>query len=260
MNRITCIQDNLGNWVEEEEEEVAEVIRKGYFDLFCFDKISAPRSVWIIPNWTTHFLEEARCSMVEGISPLDIKTALWSFKPFKAPGPDGLHAGFYQKFWPVVGEAVCKVVLEAFRSGSVPAYLNQTLLVMILKCQGPESIGNYRPISLCNTIYKLITKLIVLKIRPFLDQVISPLQSAFVPGRRGLDNMIIAQELIHTLSLKHGREGYMAIKIDLEKAYDRLEWNFVRDMLLLFKVPDPLIKLIMSCFASPSISVLLNGG
>ena len=54
--------------------------------------------------------------------------------------------------------------------------------------------------------------------------------------------MIIVQELIHTLSLKCGREGYMAIKIDLEKAYDRLEWNFVRDMLLLFKVPDPLIK------------------
>ena len=180
-NLITCIQDNLGNWVEE-EEEVAEVIRKGYSNLFCFDKISAPRSVQTIPNQTTHFLEEARCSMVEGISPLDIKTALWSFKPFKAPGPDGLYAGFYQKFWPVVEVVVCKVVLKAFHSGSMPAYLNQTLLVMISKCQGPESIGNYRRISLCNTIYKLITKLIVLKIRPFLDQVISPLQSAFVPG------------------------------------------------------------------------------
>ena len=65
--------------------------------------------------------------------------------------------------------------------------------------------------------------------------------------------MIIVQELIHTLSLKCGREGYMAIKIDLEKAYDRLEWNFVRDMLLLFKVPDPLIKLRDKTYFRPYI-------
>ena len=78
----------------------------------------------------------------------------------------------------MVGEVICK----AFQSGTIPAYLNQTLLVMIPKCQGLECLGNYRPISFCNTIYKLITKLIVFKIRPFLDQVISPLQLAFVSG------------------------------------------------------------------------------
>ena len=71
--------------------------------------------------------------------------------------------------------------------------------------------------------------------------------------------MIIAQELINTPSLKRGRVRYMAIKIDLEKAYDRLKWNFVRDMLLLFNVLDSLIKLIIICVASSFISVLLNG-
>lgn len=84
--------------------------------------------------------------------------------------------------------------------------------------------------------------------------------SAFVLGRRGLNNMIITQELIHTHSLRRGREEYMVIKIDIEKTYDRLEWNFVRDMLLLFKVPDSLIKLIMSCVSSLFVSILLNGG
>ena len=72
--------------------------------------------------------------------------------------------------------------------------------------------------------------------------------------------MIIAQELINTPSLKRGRVRYMAIKIDLEKAYDRLKWNFVRDMLLLFNVLDSLIKLIIICVALSFISVLLNGG
>ena len=131
---------------------------------------------------------------------------------------------------------------------------------MIPKCQGLECLGKYRPISFCNTIYKLITKLIGFKIRPFLDQVISLLQSAFVLGWTGLVNMIIAQELINTPSLKRGRVRYMAIKIDLEKAYDRLKWNFVRDMLLLFNVLDSLSKLIIICVASSFISVLLNGG
>ena len=76
----------------------------------------------------------------------------------------------------------------------------------------------------------------------------------------GLDNMIIAQELIHTMSLKKGKVGYMGLKIDLEKAYDRLEWHFIKDILNLYKFPTKLVKLIMSCISSSSISVLLNGG
>ena len=151
-------------------------------------------------------------------------------------------------------------MFEAFQTSSIPDYLNQTLLVLIPKCQGPESINHFRPISLCNTSYKIISKLIIQRLRSFLDQIISPLQSAFVLGRRGMDNVIIVQELIHTLNLKKGKSGFMAIKIDLEKAYDRLDWNFIRDMLNLFKFPPRLIKLILSCVSTTSISVLFNGG
>lgn len=71
-------------------------------------------------------------------------------------------------------------------------------MVLTPKCQSPKGINNLRPISLCNTTYKIITKLIVMKLRPFLDQIISPLQSTFVHGKRGMDNMIIVQELVHT--------------------------------------------------------------
>lgn len=72
--------------------------------------------------------------------------------------------------------------------------------------------------------------------------------------------MIIAQELIHKMSLKKGKVGYMAIKIDLEKTYDKLEWHFIKDILELYRLPPPLIKLIMSCVLSSSISILLSGG
>ena len=72
--------------------------------------------------------------------------------------------------------------------------------------------------------------------------------------------MIITQEIIHTMTLKKGKTGFMAIKIYLEKAYDRLEWHFIRDVLELYKLPPSLIKLIMSCVSSSSISMLFNGG
>ena len=100
-------------------------------------------------------------------------------------------------------------------------------MVRIPKIQGPETIGNYRPISLCNTMYKIITKITVAKIRLMLDKIVSSVQSTFVPRRKRVDNAIIVQEIIHTISKKKGRKGYMAIKVDLEKAYYKLEWSFI---------------------------------
>ena len=87
------------------------------------------------------------------------------------------------------------------------------------------------------------------------------MQTAFVPSRRGTDNAIIAQELFHTLdNKKKERVGYMAIKLDLEKAFDRLEWSFVHKVLEAFHFPPKLMKIIMSCIATSSISILVNGG
>ena len=111
----------------------------------------------------------------------------------------------------------------------------------------PEAVGNYRPISLCNAVYKIVSKIIVGRIQPFLDQLISPCQAAFVQRRRGVDNAIIVQEIIHTMGKTKGNIGYMALKIDLEKACDKLEWSFIKGMLSRFNFPDNLIDLILSC-------------
>ena len=93
-----------------------------------------------------------------------------------------------------------------------------------------------------------------------MDKLVSPLQSTCVLGRKGLNNMIIVQELIHTMSLKKGNPGNMAIKIDLEKAYDRLEWHFICDILILYNLPMDTSNLIISCVSRSSIYILFNGG
>ena len=138
------------------------------------------------------------------VSTEEIKNALWSMKPYKAPGPDGLHAGFFQRFWQTVGDLVKDEVLKASSDRKIPDYLNKTHIVLIPKIQGPKTIANYRPISLCNLVYKIITKIIVMRIRPYLERLISPFQVAFVPGRRGVDNFIIVQELVHSIGRTKG--------------------------------------------------------
>lgn len=167
---------------------------------------------------------------------------------------------FFQRFWLIVGNSVKAEVKSIFIFGVVPKYLNKTLITLIPKHKSPESLNNYRPISLCNTVYKLVTKIIVGRIRHMLPSLVSPLQTAFVPGRKGVDNVVIVQELVHSMSKRRGKMGVMAIKIDLEKAYDRLEWSFIRDTLNLFNFPNHLTYLIMSCVSTTSISVLFNRG
>lgn len=81
-----------------------------------------------------------------------------------------------------------------------------------------------------------------------------------MPGRRGLDNVVVAQELIHTLDRKKGKMRFMVIKVDLAKAYDRLEWSFIRNVLIAIRFPEVLVELIMSCVSSTSTSILFNGG
>ena len=112
--------------------------------------------------------------------------------------------GFFQRFWLVVGRLVIDEVQKVFVERKVPNYLNKIHITLIPKIQGLETLGNYRPVSLCNIIYKIITKVIVARLRLHLDKIISPVQAAFVPGRKGLDNAIIVQEVIHSITKKRG--------------------------------------------------------
>ena len=106
----------------------------------------------------------------------------------------------------------------------------------------------------------MVTEIIVNHFRPLLDNLVSPYQTAFVPGSREVDNVIIDQELIHSLHKKKGRKGQFMLKLDLKKAYDRLEWSFIYEVLLFFNFPIALVNLILDCVSSSSISILFNGG
>ena len=107
-------------------------------------------------------------------------------------------------------------------------------MVLIPKVAHPELITQFHPINFCNTLYKLLSQIIVQRLKPYTAKVINPCQVKFVPGRRTSDNIILVQEVIRTLKSRWGQAGYVALKLDLEKAYDRLEWPFIQETLEYF--------------------------
>ena len=144
--------------------------------------------------------------------------------PLKSPGPDGFPACFFQDEWETVGPEVCDAILNFFNNGCFDDDVNFTHIVFIPKKSLPSKVTDFRPISLCNVIYKILSKTLANRLKEILPFIISKLQSAFIPGRLISDNILAAYETLHTMHTRMwGKEGFMAVKIDMSKAYDRVE-------------------------------------
>ena len=190
----------------------------------------------------------------------EIKAALFQMGPTKAPGPDGINAIFYQKFWHISGDNVVSAVLELFNTSYMILDLNRTYIVLIQKIKNPVKVSDYRPISLCNVIYKIIAKVLANRLKQILPQIISPTQNAFVPGRLITDNVLVAYEALHTMhGRRKGKIETLAMKLDISKAYDKVEWDFLKRIMLKLGFPDVWVDRVMSYVISPSFSILING-
>ncbi|KAK8936556.1 putative ribonuclease H protein [Platanthera zijinensis] len=189
----------------------------------------------------------------------EIKTAVFSFGRNKAPGYDGVTHSFFTHFWKFTMFEIIAAVKNFFATSTMEAKWKDTLVALIPKCSNPSTPDHFRPISLCSTIYKVTAKILANRMKPLLKKLISEEQAAFVPGRLMTDNCLLAQELIHRLHTTESSTGYMAIKIDLEKAFDRMQWSFVERALLAFNFPPQWIKLIMECISFPRFGLLING-
>jgi hypothetical protein len=172
----------------------------------------------------------------------------------KAPGPDGFTTLFYVKYWDCIKSTVLLAVGNFFDSNKLLREQNHTFIALIPKCLGASAIHHFWPISLCNIIYKVISKLLANRLKPFLSKIISPFQTAFVPGRHIQDNSILLHEMLHSLKNKRGMGGLMAVNIDMEKAFDKMEWDYLLIIMEKLGFHPKWINWIQIC-----ISILLNG-
>ncbi|KAJ0442317.1 putative RNA-directed DNA polymerase [Helianthus annuus] len=196
--------------------------------------------------------------MIRTVSDDEIKTAFFDVGDDKAPGPDGYSAAFFKKSWQIIGEEVIFAIKDFFNSGRLLQEINHTFLALIPKVNSPTFVTDYRPISCCNVIYKAISKILTNRLLEGINDVVSLNQSAFIPGRRISDNIMLTQELLHNYHRNTGPPR-CAFKVDVQKAYDTVDWDFLRAILLGFGFHQKMVGWIMSCVTSASYSISING-
>jgi hypothetical protein len=189
----------------------------------------------------------------------EVFQALSSLGSSKAPGPDGFTALFYKKYWPHVSKDILACVSHFFQNHQLLHELNHTFITLVPKKSGSHSVHHFRPISLCNISYKIISKILANRLKKVLPKIISPLQSTFVPNMNIQDNSILAHELIHTFKNKKGKKGLMFLKMDMEKAFDQMEWKFLLAIMKKLGFNDTWLGWIEACISSSSFSILING-
>ena len=162
--------DDEGVW--QEEPEIVENIILDYFkSIFSsdqpasFDASLEAMDRRVTPEMNQALLKEFRAE--------EVWSALKQMHPTKAPGPDSMSPIFYQKYWDIVGPSVQNCVLQALNTGIMPRGINNTYICMIPKTKNPQKITDYRPINLCNVIYKLISKVLVNRLKKILHNVIN---------------------------------------------------------------------------------------
>jgi hypothetical protein len=159
----------------------------------------------------------------------ELQVLVQEMKSNTAPGPDGFPVPFFKKFWPLLKLGVLHI-LNDFILGRIDiSHLNFGVLSLIPKVQGADSISQFWPIALINVIFKIVSKAMASRLDPIAHRIISPTQTAFIKGRFILDGALALLEIVHELKVK--KLGGILLKLDFEKAYDRVNWDFLAEVL-----------------------------
>lgn len=257
FNKILRIQDTNGAWLET-DKDISNHFSEYFSDLYTSN---GPQE-WeeVLDFVDTLVTSEMNDKLTAEVTIQEVKEAVFDLGATKAPGPDGFSGIFYQDQWELVRSIIHESAIQHHSTNSLLQVLNQTHLALIPKVKAPVSATQYRPIALCNFSYKILTKILVNRLKPYMPNLISENQSAFVSNRQIQDNIIVAHEIFHHLKLRRvGHNGAFGLKLDMNKAYDRVEWNFLEAVLRKMGFSNRWVTLVMSCVTTSTLSVLING-
>ncbi|GKB98504.1 RNA-directed DNA polymerase, eukaryota [Tanacetum coccineum] len=187
----------------------------------------------------------------------EIKRAVWECGVDKAPGPDGFTFGFYRRYWDLIQTDVIDAVKWFFVHGRIPKGGNSSFITLIPKVPNASMVKEFRPISLIGSLYKIIAKVLANRMVMVLNDLVNEIQSAFVADRQILDGPFMLNEIVQWCKSK--KKQSMIFKVDFEKAYDSVRWDFIDDILRRFGFGEKWCMWIQSCLHSSRGSVLVNG-
>lgn len=256
-NMIKALQNSLG--VEISDPDQLKVLANNFYQtLYLSEGVQDMEAVLAhVPKKVTAVMNASLCAQY---TKEEVKVALFQMFPTKAPGPDGFPVHFYQRHCDVCGDEVIEIVLKIVKGEESPASIDDNVLILIPKVTNPSSLAQFQPISLCNVLYKIASKVIANRLKVILPDIISEEQSAFVPGRLITDNIICAYECLHFMKRTRAKtNSFCALKLDMMKAYDKVEWDYLRGIMTKLGFHPQWIDIVMGMVSSVSFSVCFNG-
>ncbi|CAH9124930.1 unnamed protein product [Cuscuta epithymum] len=188
----------------------------------------------------------------------EVKDAVWDLNQNGAPGPDGFSGKFFKKCWSIVGKDVVNAVQEFFIGVPPPKGISSSFVVLIPKIDNPITFSDFRPICLSNFVNKVCTKVLATRLNKILPKIISEEQAGFMQNRDIADQVLIAQEMIHAID-KKVRGSNVVVKLDMAKAFDKLSWKYLFEILLKFGFDNQFVNLIRANLQATYLSIIING-
>ncbi|KAG7540795.1 Endonuclease/exonuclease/phosphatase superfamily [Arabidopsis thaliana x Arabidopsis arenosa] len=259
QNAIREIKCQDGSIATQQEDIKAEAVR--FFEEFLTQK---PCEFVGISSEDIQELLQFRCSasdqanLLREVTEEEIHDVLFKMPCNKAPGPDGYTVEFFKQSWPILGRDFVIAIQSFFLHGFLPKGVNTTILALIPKKTEAQAMRDYRPISCCNVMYKVISKIMANRLKKILPSSILPNQSAFIKDRLMMENQLLASELVKDYH-KESISRRCALKIDISKAFDSVQWPFLLSILKAMNLPESFIHLIELCIGTASFSVQVNG-
>jgi hypothetical protein len=253
--RFNTIDHLVVNGVETTaQSEIGDGLVKFYQGLFSDENVRRP----LLDGLDFSSIEESdRVLLDRSFTEDEVWGVVKNMAGDKAPGPDGFSLAFFQSCWDIIKQDVMRVFHDFHDSRNFVKSINVTFLALIPKKPGARECKDFRPISLITGMYKIIAKVLANRLSEVLSKLISASQNAFVGGRQILDSVLVANEGLDS-RLKSGSPG-MLCKLDIEKAYDHVNWNFLLYMLRRCGFSERWRQWIYTCISTARFSVLVNG-
>uniref|UniRef100_A0A803NSN9 Reverse transcriptase domain-containing protein n=1 Tax=Cannabis sativa TaxID=3483 RepID=A0A803NSN9_CANSA len=250
---ISVARYNEGQFVDW-DNGLADVVVNYFVELFSASDTEGMEVIdsidQVVPNL-------ANMEFAKPVTEEEMRVAVFQMHPDKSPGPDEMTPAFYQRCWNIVKHDLVMVVQRFFSTGVFDENCSEASVVLIPKKKGPETMKDLRPIAMCNVLYKIVTKVMTNRMKPFMDSIVADSQSAFISGCLISNNIMVSFEVLHYLKRKRqGKTGCMALKVDMSKAYDRIEWRFLEAVLRKLGFIESWVHLIMQCVSTAHYKIL----